>query len=392
MKKNDCRRVYGQHRWLLGGVSLLVALLLGVSAAGAQTPPEEPGPVPAISAPQPPLRIATRLMRPDAFEENGQMVGFSVDLARAVVEQIGGGQLQRPIEIETYPGVPEILAAIRSGAADLGVGTIALTSQREGEFDFSHPILSAGLQIMVPAAVQQTRQPMQEILSRMLQPDLLRLSSIVLLLMLIPAHVLWYFERSNQEGVIESSAYIPGIFQALWWTFLALLGQAEDMPNGPVGKLVAVFWVFVGIIYVTYFTAGLTAELAVQEIQGNIQSLSDLQHRPIALVADEGGIEYLDAQNVRQITRFTQPEAAYAALKAQQVEAMVAPRPLLLYFADYEPDLQFQLVGAPFFDQFYGVVMPEGSPYRTPINRAILTLRETGAYGKIYRQWFGVDP
>jgi ABC-type amino acid transport substrate-binding protein len=36
--------------------------------------------------------------------------------------------------------------------------------------------------------------------------------------------------------------------------------------------------------------------------------------------------------------------------------------------------------------------MPEGSPYRTPINRAILTLRETGAYGKIYRQWFGVDP
>ena len=164
------------------------------------------------------------------------------------------------------------------------------------------------------------------------------------------------------------------------------------MPNGPVGKLVAVFWVFVGIIYVTYFTAGLTAELAVQEIQGNIQSLSDLQNRPIALVADEGGIEYLDAQNVRQITRFTQPEAAYAALKAQQVEAMVAPRPLLLYFADYEPDLQFQLVGAPFFDQFYGVVMPEGSPYRTPINRAILTLRETGAYGKIYRQWFGVDP
>lgn len=374
----------------LGQRSLALALgswlmvVLTTSIAAAQSPADG-GTSPA------PLRVATRLVRPDVFEENGKIQGFSVDIAQAVANQMQPGQT-RPINLQTYPGVAEVLDAVRTGRADLALGAIALTSQREQAFDFSHPILLAGLQIMVPAADQQTRQPGREILNRILQPDLLKLTGIVALLMLFPAHVLWYFERNNAESVIEHAAYIPGIFEALWWTVLALVGQAEDMPEGPVGKLVAVFWVFIGIIYLTYFTAGLTADLALQEIQGNIQTLSDLQNRPVALVADEGALEYLTDQNVRQITQFAQPEAAYAALKAQEVEAMIAPRPLLLYFAAAEPEAQFQLVGTPFLDQFYAIAIPEGSPYRTPINQAILTLRENGTYAEIYRQWFGVDP
>jgi polar amino acid transport system substrate-binding protein len=361
-----------------------MALALTAAIAAAQAPADG-----GISSA--PLRVATRLVRPDVFEENGKTLGFSVDMAQAIANQMQPGQPQ-PIDIQPYSGVTEVLEAIRTGEADLALGAIALTSQREQAFDFSHPILSAGLQIMVPAADQQTRRPAQDILNRILQPDLLKLTGIVALLMLFPAHVLWYFERNNAESMIEHAAYIPGIFEALWWTVLALVGQAEDMPEGPVGKLVAVFWVFVGIIYLTYFTAGLTADLALQEIQGNIQTLSDLQNRPIALVADEGALEYLTDQNLRQITRFAQPEAAYAALKAQEVEAMIAPRPLLLYFAAAEPDDKFQLVGTPFLDQFYAIAMPEGSPYRTPINQAILTLRENGTYTEIHRKWFGVDP
>ncbi|NJL48544.1 MAG: transporter substrate-binding domain-containing protein [Leptolyngbyaceae cyanobacterium SM2_5_2] len=269
---------------------------------------------------------------------------------------------------------------------------MAITSQREQAFDFSHPILSAGLQVMAPAPTAQSRYPMREILSRILSPELVRLSAMVGLLMLIPAHVLWYFERNNKESMIENASYFPGIFQALWWTVLALVGQADDMPQGPVGKLVALFWVFVGIIYLTYFTAGLTAELTVQEIQGHIQTLTDLQNRSVALVADEGALEYLEVQNIRQVTQFSQPEAAYAALAAGEVEALVAPRPLLLYFALHEPDVDYQLVGTPFLDQFYAFAMPEDSPYRDPINQAILTLRENGTYTEIYRKWFGADP
>jgi ABC-type amino acid transport substrate-binding protein len=42
-----------------------------------------------------------------------------------------------------------LLERVRSGKAEIGVGAISITSVREREFDFSEPILKAGLQIMV---------------------------------------------------------------------------------------------------------------------------------------------------------------------------------------------------------------------------------------------------
>lgn len=370
------------------GVLLGLLLMVGMAPAYPQAVPEPP----AGQSDLPPLRIATRLMRPDAFEDKGQLVGFSIDIGQAVVQQIQRNQPQREATLKAYAGVPEILAALRSGEADLGLAAIPITSQREQEFDFSHPVLSAGLQIMVPEPGEQTRQAEQVVVRRIFKPDLLRLTGIVGLLMLIPAHILWYFERKNQDGVITHASYIPGIFEGLWWTMMALVGQANDMPKGPVGKLVALFWVFVGVIYLAYFTAGLTADLTLQGIQGNIHGLEDLQNRPVALVADSTALDYLEGHNIRSVTRFDQPEQAYAALVAQEVEAIIAPRPLLLHFAAYEPDVRFEVVGTPFLEQFYAIAMPDGSPYRTPANLAILALRENGTYAAIHRKWFGVDP
>lgn len=367
----------------IAGGLLTILLLLAAFPAQTQSPLPSPSPTPSQ-----PLRIATRFIKPDVFEENGQIVGFSADLGRSILEQ-----LQRKADLKTYPDVPEILNAIRSGQADLGIAAIALTSQREKEFDFSHPILSGGLQIMVPAPVVQAKQAEQAVLKRLGEPSLLRLFGIVALLMLIPAHILWYFEshNKNEDKLVENPSYIPGIFQALWWTFLALLGQADGMPKGPVGKIVGLFWVFVGIVFVSYFTAVITSELTVEELQGNIRELSDLSNYRVAVIADSEAINYLQQKNIQQVT-FSQVELAYQALLAGEVDALVAPSPLLLFYASHQGKGKVQIVGEPFLNRFYAIVMPEDSPYRKPINQAILTLKEDGTYGKIYQKWFGVRP
>jgi len=53
------------------------------------------------------------------------------------------------------------------------------------------------------------------------------------------------------------------------------------LADAPVGRLIALFWVFVGIVYLTYFTAGLTAEITLQELRSSIDGLEDLQNRPV---------------------------------------------------------------------------------------------------------------
>jgi polar amino acid transport system substrate-binding protein len=373
---------------IVGGTAIFLSLLATPSyAQSPSTPSASPPPKSAVPSTVRPLRIATRLTPPDAFEQNGQIVGFSVDLGRSILKE-----LQRDSELKTYASVSEILQAIRSGQADMGMAAIAITSQREREFDFSHPILVASLQIMVLRPEQQTRTIEQELVRRLLDPNLLRLVGLVLILMIVPAHIVWYFERGNKDGLIPSKSYIPGIFQSLWWTILALLGQTDDMPNGRVSKMVALFWVSIGIIFVAYFTATITAGLTVQEIRGDIQNLNDLRDRRVALVADDDTLKYLEDRDIYQVTQFAGLQPAYDDLLAGRVDAIVASRPLLLYYASHEAQGKVKVVGVPFREQFYAIVMPENSPYRKSINQAILTLKENGTYQEIYRQWAGVDP
>jgi polar amino acid transport system substrate-binding protein len=395
MGKQVRRVSYFQSVLIIGqaiasGVTI-VLFNLAASPVYAQTSPPPPPPAPStkssVRSTTRPLRIATRITRPDAFEENGQIVGFSIDIGQNIL-----AQLQRDSDVKTYPNVSDLLNAIRSGQADLGIAAIAITNQREREFDFSYPILVSSLQIMVLRPERQTRTIEQELLQRLLDPNLLRLIGIVALLMLIPAHILWYFERGNKDGPMDSQSYIPGIFQALWWTILALIGQADKMPKGPVGKVVGLFWVLIGIVFIAYFTATITAELTVQEIRGNIQNLSDLRDRRVALVADDETVKYLQENDINGVIQFSQFESAYAALLSNQVDAIIASRHILLYYASHERQGQVQVVGVPFREQFYAIVMPEDSPYRKPVNQAILTIKENGTYRKIYRKWAGVYP
>jgi len=52
--------------------------------------------------------------------------------------------------------VRALLDDVRDGKAESRVAAISITSAREAAYDFSHPILSAGLQIMVRGKGQET--------------------------------------------------------------------------------------------------------------------------------------------------------------------------------------------------------------------------------------------
>jgi ABC-type amino acid transport substrate-binding protein len=76
--------------------------------------------------------------------EQGELSGFGIDIWNSIAER-----LQVATRYQVTPDVGALLQRVRSGKADVGVGAISITSAREREFDFSRPILNAGLQIMV---------------------------------------------------------------------------------------------------------------------------------------------------------------------------------------------------------------------------------------------------
>jgi ABC-type amino acid transport substrate-binding protein len=83
-------------------------------------------------------------------EQNGALTGFSIDLWNNIAER-----MNVTTDYQVAADVHALLEAVRSGKADLGISAISITSEREAIFDFSQPILTAGLQVLVTGSSVQ---------------------------------------------------------------------------------------------------------------------------------------------------------------------------------------------------------------------------------------------
>jgi polar amino acid transport system substrate-binding protein len=295
-----------------------------------------------------PLRVATRLVKPFVFEENGKLVGFSIELWQRI-----SNHMKVKSEFVIKPTVADLLSAIKSKEADVGIAAISITAERDKNFDFSHPMFDAGLQILVKE--QAGSGSIANLVSDFFTTTFFPLGAIVWAVLLIPAHIVWFFERRHHTGLISTPSYFPGIFEACWWAAATLATQADQMPKSVVGRMVAVMWMFAAVVFIPYFTAAVTSSLTVQRLREEIKGPEDLPGKRVASVTGSTSVQYLRQQNI-EVADFKQIEEAYKALLDGQADAVVYDAPVLLYHVSHEGRGKVQVVGPIFRMESYGSV------------------------------------
>jgi len=328
------------------------------------------------------VKIVTRVLPPMVIEREQALTGFSMDLMNEIANR-----MKLKVSYTIAPDVRALLEEVRSQRVALGIAAVSITAAREAEFEFSQPILTAGLQIMTRGQASAGTNPLGDMLRLLISWTSLAWLGIGGLLILIPAHIVWFLERRHPEGIVPNSNYIPGIFYALYWAAGTLVTQAEAAPKHAFARVVAVLWMFTGVVFVALYTAQLTATLTVQQIAGGINGPEDLAGKRVAVTAGStaaAAVRDLQAQavEVRQISE------AYDALLSRSVDAIVFDAPVLMYYAANEGKGRVQLVGAPFRKEDYGILFPRGSALRSDVNVALLRMREDGAYQRIHDRWF----
>ncbi|MFN6484426.1 MULTISPECIES: transporter substrate-binding domain-containing protein [unclassified Nostoc] len=356
----------------IGLVTGILALLL-IASPGVTQKPE----------PQQPLLVATRVIPPFVLSNKGELSGFSIDLWRKIANQIG--VKSKFIE---YSTVPQVLSAIKESKANLGISAISITAEREQNFDFSLPIFAGGLQIMVRNA-ESNSSAFPNILQLFFSASLLQVIGVALVLIVLAAHIIWLSERHHKDGMIPKS-YFPGIFKACWWAAATLATQADEMPKGVLGRLVGIIWMFIGVLFVAYFTASATTSLTVQQLQGDIRGIDDLPGKVVATTAGSTAAAYLREHKI-SVLEVTKIEQAYNALQTKKADAVVFDAPVLLFYAANEGKGKVQIVGSILREESYGIILPNNSPYRKPINQALLSLKENGTYQSLYDKWFDAE-
>lgn len=330
-----------------------------------------------------PLRVATKPLAPFVIFEHGHLTGFSIDLWDAVARKIG-----RTYTLADMHTTPDIIEAVRSGDADLGIAAVSMTAERAKVIDFSCPYFISGLQILVSRTAVTKHSGVGGYLLLLLTEAghiALILASFFAVVALF-AHIIWLCERRHNPDF--SHGYLPGIADALWWSAqtFTTVGYGDKTPRRPVGRLFGILWMLIGCILFSYLTASVTTRLTLSGIHLEGMRPSDLAHWRVATVRGSTSAQFLAAEMIRP-AEFGTPEEACMALQRGEADAVVYDYPFLSYYVAREGRGKVMLAGPVFHSEAYAVVLPNDSPHREAINCAILGLLEDGTWDKLNQKW-----
>jgi polar amino acid transport system substrate-binding protein len=328
-------------------------------------------------APAKKLTVLIKPAKPFVFDKGGAPAGYAIDLWRRVAEE---GHLN--FDYKQVGTVPEAIDALKANQADVAVGALSVTAEREKVLDFSHPFYKSGLQILVNAGSQRSA------FRAFLTLDVLKVLGILLVAIIVNAHILWFSEKKkNPESFPEN--YVDGIQNALWWSVSTIitLGCENIAPTRAVGRLLGIVWMLAGVALYSYVTATLTSTMTVNNLQSEIRSLSDLQGRDVGTVTGTSTVDVLKASDLA-VKGYPDIETACRALAAGEVKAVVYDAPLLKYYLSTLCGSKLQLVGDLFEKQDYAFALPEASPLRREINQALLKVTEDGYLDELDKKWF----
>ena len=167
------------------------------------------------------ITVATRTVEPFVMQDGEQFSGFSADLWRAISTELG-----LKSRFVAYKTLPELFGSIGEAGNSAGIAAISITAEREKKYEFSQPMFRSGLSIMIPDDGQD-----MNVLSLLLSMQTAKALGILLLVLIIPAHMIWLLARGRDEGLPISESYIPGIFDAIFWCAESMGGAAQAHPT-----------------------------------------------------------------------------------------------------------------------------------------------------------------
>ncbi len=137
-----------------------------------------------------------------------------------------------------------------------------------------------------------------------------------------------------------------------------------------------------------YYVTGLV--VVVNKDNNTVKSVKDLDNKGIAVQIGTTSADRAAKVPGAKVKKFNTNAEVFLELKNKGVEAVIIDKPLAEYYlAQGGGKDTAKIVGDLMDAESYGISLKKGSPLTTKINRALLDLKNNGAYDKIYTKWFG---
>lgn len=318
---------------------------------------------------------------PFIIEENDQLTGVSIWLWERCARE-----LQLPYRYEKMD-FGAMLDSLQTGGIDVSINPLTVTGERLSRFDFT-PTFYASHSIIA----KQYDSGWERLKSFLLSFFSINfLSGFIVLLFLISVFGLlaWHFEKNVNHQNFRRGW--KGIWDGLWWSVVTMttVGYGDKTPKSRGGKIIALIWMFSGLLFISGITASIASTLTVSQLSASSAELNDFKDRPIGTIAQTSSANYLRDRFFRDIHLYPNVVEALDALLAKEITAFCYDEPIVNYYlAADKRYARLTILPEKFNVQFYAFATPTLKDERLiALDRKLVEITERTEWQEVLREF-----
>ncbi|XP_063790347.1 glutamate receptor ionotropic, NMDA 2A [Pseudophryne corroboree] len=291
--------------------------------------------------------------------------------------------------------------------AVMAVGSLTINEERSEVVDFSVPFVETGISVMVSRS-NGTVSP-----SAFLEPFSASVWVMMfVMLLIVSAMAVFIFEYFSPVGYNRNLAqgkapHGPSftIGKAVWllWGLVFNNSVPVQNPKGTTSKIIVSIWAFFAVIFLASYTANLAAFMIQEEFVDQVTGLSDKKFQrsyeyspPFRFGTVPNGSTERNIRNNypemhQYMVKFNQKgvQEAQVNLKTGKLDAFIYDAAVLNYMAGRDEGCKLVTIGSGyiFATTGYGIALQKGSPWKRPIDLALLQFVGDGEMEELETLW-----
>jgi polar amino acid transport system substrate-binding protein len=314
---------------------------------------------------------------PFAFKDSkGKWMGITVDLWKEI-------QLEKNAEFQPREmALDKLLIAIESGDIATGLGAISILYDREKKFDFSIPYFETGLALATRTEHEDNVWSYLGTLGKIIKA----LIPWVLLLLVVGV-LIWLIERKINEDQFHKPLG-EGVGSGIWWACVTMttVGYGDKTPKSFVGRIIAVFWMFSGIILISSLTATITTSMTLDRLDDQIGTLDDLKKQKTGVVESTAAAGFLQDKGVTH-SIFPSLDEGLAALSNGKINVLVHDEPIMKHVIAQNYSGTLQVLDIILDKQLYAFPTQPNAMILEQINLGIIEAMESGKLESLIQRY-----
>ena len=313
------------------------------------------------------ISVGTKVAEPFVIKySNDRWAGISIELWDKIADK-----LELDYELNEFD-LNGLIQSVTNSDIDIAVSPLTITSEREKLFDFTHSYFTTGISIAVP---NKSSNSLWGITKNLFSSQFIEVILGILLILFFVGFLVWLFERKkNKDEFGEGMS--KGLGSSFWWAAVTLttVGYGDKAPKTTGGRIIALIWMFGGLVMISGFTAAIASSLTVTQLDVGITSMNDLYDVRVGTVQTSSSEEFLQKNGLSFITT-NNIEEGIELVKQNKIDAFVYDAPILKYLIKSQNISNEIRVLPIILDPInYAFALPANSNLREPINRALLEI------------------